>query len=200
MSQALANKSAYSPRALIQIAGSAVQNRYGELAGWNQAMNNGLMIPQAYSTATLPLASGTSFLAGQTLGSSAHLADLARVGVIDSTSQNAMATVAQISRQQAMNGTPVTNWESTILSNGPDQNTEVAQQNLTNLGMVQLYEQQRANLAVNSILAQQVTLQNMKDRNESVRDLNRWQNLDDYNANESSAWGGAAAARQNSPW
>ncbi len=192
---AIGNKSMYRTSG-ISLMQSNVPNRFGELNGWNAAMNNGIGIPAAYNNATLPLSPHTDFLSGEQLGSSQHLADLARVSVIDSTSQNSMATVAQIARQQNFNQSPISQWESSVYSASPDYNTEAAQQNLTNLGMVQMYEQGKANLAVNSILAQQMTLQNMKDRNAAVADLNRWQNVSDYNATQS-YWGGAEQGISN---
>ncbi|MDQ2839611.1 MAG: hypothetical protein M3Y72_00940 [Acidobacteriota bacterium] len=186
---AIGNKNTYRTWG-VSLMQSNVPNRYGELNGWNAAMNNGIGIPAAYSNATLPLSPHTDFLSAEQLGSSQHLADLARVSVIDSTSQNSMATVAQITRQQGLNQRSLSQWESSVYSNSPNYNTEAAQQNLTNLGMVQMYEQGKANLAVNSILAQQMTVQNMKDRNEAVADLNRWQRVSEYNLT-TPVWGNA---------
>ncbi len=185
---ALTNKNTYQAAGMA-LFGSNAANRYGELNGWNSAMNTGSGIPQAYGNATLPLSSNTSFLSSEQLGKSTHLADLALVSVIDSTSQNTMATVSQV-LQQSANQTPVAIWERSIYDTNPAYNTAAAQQNLTNLGMVQMYEQGKANLAVNSILAQQLTLQNMRDRNLTVQDLNRWQEVADYQATQPHALGG----------
>ncbi len=187
----LAHKDTYRTWGLSLLSSNAT-NRYGELNGWNAATNNGIGIPAAYQNATLPLSTNTEFLSQEQLGSSTHLADLARINVIDSTSENSMATMAQILRQQSLNQNPTSQWESSVYSNNPDLNTEAAQQNLTNLGMVKMYEQGKANLAVNSILAQQMMMQNMKDRNAAVGDLNRWQKVAEYAATETYAFGGAA--------
>ncbi|MDQ2839799.1 MAG: hypothetical protein M3Y72_01910 [Acidobacteriota bacterium] len=197
MATALQSKNIYAVQGAVQMGNSFVQSHYGEAAGWSQAMNLGISIPAAYGHATLPLALNTTFLAAQQLGSSDHLATLGRVGIIDDTSQRSMAISAQIAQQQSRNAAPVQQWESSVVSTNPALNTAAAQQNLTNLGMVQLYEQGRADLAVNNILAQQITLQNMKDRDAAVVDLNRWQKVSEYQETQAYDWGGAEAGIEN---
>ena len=56
-------------------------------------------------------------------------------------------------------------------------NTAAAQQNLTNLGMLHLYEQGRAQLTVNSLLTQSLMVQNMERRDSAVSHLNFVQDL-----------------------
>jgi hypothetical protein len=111
-----------------------------------------------------------------------------------------MQTTAQINQQQSANQSAISGWEHSVNSADPALNTTAAQQNLANLGMVQMYEQGKANLAVNSILAQQLTVQNMALRDQQVVDLNRWQQLDSYAASEPLFWGSGSEGRTASPW
>ncbi len=200
MAQAIKSKNLYAMQGAITMGNSYVKDHYGETAGWSKALNAGTSIPLAYSRATLPISLNTSFLAAEKLGSSLHLTQLARVGITDDTAQRTMSAAAQITQQQSLNASAVKQWESSVTSTNPNLNTAAAQQNLTNLGMVQMYEQGRANLSLNSLLAQQIAIQNMTTRDAAVQDLNRWQQLQDYAATEPTMWGSASQARANSPW
>jgi hypothetical protein len=103
--------------------------------------------------------------------------DLGRVSEVDSVSQRLLASLGQIQSSQSANRAPVAAWESSVYSSDPRFNNQATQQNLSNLGMVQLYEQGQQQLAVSSLVAQQLALQNLKDRNQAAAAMNWWQQV-----------------------
>ena len=135
-------------------------------------MNLGVSIPLAYQNATLQQQISGGFLAAQSLQKSYHLAALARVGITDDINQRVLGAVSQINQQQTTNASAVGQWQNSVLSPSQEMNTAAAQQNLTNLGMLHLYEQGRAQLTVNSLLTQSLMVQNMERRDSTVSHLN----------------------------
>jgi len=74
------------------IKGNSTQNRFGETAGIQQAMNQALNVSTAWQKATMD--PGTlSFLSSQTPGQSTHLAHLATIEMQDSAGQTAIAAL-----------------------------------------------------------------------------------------------------------
>jgi hypothetical protein len=197
MAQAIRNKNLYVIQSVLQAGAAAAQDHYGELAGWNQAINLGLSIPLAYRHATLKQSLNASFFSSPQLGGS-YLASLAHVGISDDLSQRVMSLAAQINKQQTQNAPAIRQWQSSVSSNDPNLNTAAAQQNLANTGLVQLFEQGRSNLAVNSVIAQQLMIQNMQRRDDTVSHLNFLQDLKIQTAQAPVLGGFDAALRTHS--
>jgi hypothetical protein len=118
-------------------------------------------------------------------------ADVSRISLADDASGNTMQAIRQISQWQTTNRNPLSEWERSVFSNDSKFDSTMAQQNLTNIGLFQLYQQGEANLAVNSSVAQQLALQNMRDRNAEVKQLNFWSDVMKYHTTEGGAWTGA---------
>ncbi len=176
MAQAIRSKNLFAIQQAVRMGNAYVADHYGESAMWPRAMNLGASIPIAYQNATVQPQISDDFFAAEQLQKSGRLAALARVGITDDVNQRIMGAVSQINQQQTTNASAVGQWQRSVMSQDDDLNT-AAQQNLTNIGMMHLYEQGRANLAVNSLLTQSLMVQNMQQRDAAVSHLNFVQDL-----------------------
>jgi hypothetical protein len=158
----------------MTLLNNATPNLYGETAAWSNAVNTGTAIPQAWSNATLPLQHPGDFLATETLGTSAHLPALASVELTDGASQNSMSTLANFRQLQTENAAALDQLEQTALSDDPEANTLVGQQNLTNAALMQQMRVLQANGTVNAALLEQQLVANTYRRNLTAATLNTY--------------------------
>jgi hypothetical protein len=187
--QNLSNRQ-YWKTVALRFTNQAIANRYGETAG----IGNGL--PDSWKTATLPVGQN-DYLAGETLGSSVHLADLASVEMTDGVSVDALGAVASYRDGQDQIEASISDLEGKALSDDPDNNTMAAQQNITNGALlVQLRSQQTTN-ALNAALLQQVTVANSYQRNLVANSLNVYGDQQNSFANRPAQFTGADETLEN---
>jgi hypothetical protein len=136
----------------------------------------------SYASATVPLSTAS-------LGHAST--DYNYVTMSDDTAQKVISTSSDISNWENKNQQPASQWENLVYSQAPSDNTPVALQNLTNIGLTHLYHQNQAQIALMGILAQQVAVQNMKDRNEMAERMKFFTDISKYDATEGGAWTGA---------
>lgn len=145
------------------IKGNSTQNRFGETAGIQQAMNQALNVSTAWQKATMD--PGTmSFLSSATPGQSVHLAHLATLEMQDSAGQTAITALGDYRSTDAQSQTAYSQLEMDVASTSPKFNTEAAQLNLSNAIAIQHLKQQRAATAVNAALLEQQLAANKYQR------------------------------------
>lgn len=178
----------------ISILNSSVTNRHGETTGWNAGVNTGgPASAAAWNVAVIPVHVG-DFLVRETLGSSAHLAALAGIEILDNAGPNAMLTLAAVRQQQAANTTAINQLETSVLSGDPEDNTEVKQLNLLNASQLQAMRVQQGAVAVQSELLQQILVSNMHQRNQSISSLNNYSRTLHYIQTEPTGTGNVGEA------
>jgi hypothetical protein len=180
----------------VALLRSNVDNRYGETAVWNQAVNYGQAVPAAWSLATVPVQPG-EFLAREPLGNSSHLSSLAAVEIQDSTGQVSMSTLAAVRQQQQTNGQAINQLEQTALSGNPDDNTEIKQLNLLNAAQVQNMRMQQGTQAVQAEILEQLLAANLDQRNLHANALNTATKATAYQFSEPTAPANVGAALTN---
>jgi len=160
---------------LNQLKTANVANMFGETAGINIALNSNS--PSAsltgWKTATVPVNSSTStYLAGQTVGNSTQLSQLAMIEMADSVSPDCLTAVGQYratrSQDQTANGSlTLQQFDTTDATN-----SEVQQLNLLNAAEAQKLSEMQSQGTMQVCLASQMTVANMQQRNAAAADLN----------------------------
>jgi hypothetical protein len=160
---------------LNQLKTANVGNMFGETAGINIALNSNS--PSAsltgWKTATVPVNSSTStYLAGQTVGNSTQLSQLAMIEMADSVSPDCLTAVGQYratrSQDQTANGSlSLQQFDTTAATN-----SEVQQLNLLNAAEAQKLTEMQSQGTMQVCLASQMTVANMQQRNAAAADLN----------------------------
>jgi hypothetical protein len=160
---------------LNQLKTANVANMFGETAGINIALNTNS--PSAsltgWKTATVPVNSSTStYLAGQTVGNSTQLSQLAMIEMADSVSPDCLTAVGQYratrSQDQTANGSlSLQQFDTTAATN-----SEVQQLNLLNAAEAQKLTEMQSQGTMQVCLASQMTVANMQQRNAAAADLN----------------------------
>jgi len=194
----LTNKQAWRTFGL-SLVNDSTQNLYGETAAWSAAINYGQAIPQSWRSATLPLKNPGAFLSSEVLGSSAHLPALASVEITDGAAEDSMNTLAGYRQTQTENATALNQLEQNALSQDPETNTLVGQQNITNAALVQQVRVMQANGAVNAALLQQQLVANTYQRNVAAETLNTYAVLAQHQQNDTaspSGWASTLASYQ----
>jgi hypothetical protein len=169
----------------LSLMNDSTQNLYGETANWSTAINyGGSAIPQAWRSATLPVTNPGAFLSSETLGASAHLPALASIEMTDGTAQDSMNTLASYRQQQTENAAALNQLEQTALSQDPNSNTLVAQQNIANAALMQQIRVMQANGTINAALLQQQLVANTYQRNLAAETINTYAVLAQHQAND----------------
>ena len=170
---ALANRQTWKTFGLSLMSDNT-QSLYGETATWSSAINYGTAIPQTWRNATVPLQNPSAFLSSQALGSSAHLPSLASVEITDGTAIDSMNALAGYRELQGQNAAALNHLEQDALSQDPETNTLIGQQNITNAALLQQIRMTQANGTVNAALLQQQLVANTYQRNVAAETLNMY--------------------------
>ena len=163
--------------ALNKLENVQVVNHYGETNGMTMALNQNS--PSAASTAwtssNVALSSNTStMLASQPVGNSAALSQLALVEASDTASPDCMNAVGSYRQARTNAQTAQANLQSNQLDPSSSTNSEVEQLNLVNASQAQQLNEQQAQGALHTCLAEQAMVQNIQQRNAAAEDLNTW--------------------------
>lgn len=174
----------------------AVQNTYGETAGWNSALNTNLAgaAKAAWNIANIQVTPGT-YMTGQMPGTSADLTSLAMIEAFDSSSPNCMNAIGQYRTLQATNATAENALETDQLDGSAATNSEIEQLNLLNASDAQRMHEMEAQGQLQSCLVEQTTIANMAQRNAAALAINDSAIAEQENAtnntnfaNESRTW------------
>ncbi len=151
----------------------SVQNRYGETAGWDTALNTNspAAAATAWNRANVQVSPGT-YLAGQTPGNSAPLSALAMIEAFDSSSPNCLNAVAQYRALRTANATAQNALETDQLDTTAATNTEIEQLNLLNASDAQQMHEWQSQGVLHACLAEQTTISNMAQRNAAAAAIN----------------------------
>lgn len=151
----------------------AVQNSYGETAGWNAALNTNSpgAAKTAWDMATLQVSPGT-YLSGQMLGSSSGLSSLAMIETFDASSPACLNAVGQYRALEATNAAAQAALENDELDTSPGTNSEIEQLNLLNASNAQRFHEMQSQGALHACLVEQTTISNMSQRNAAASAIN----------------------------
>jgi hypothetical protein len=174
------------------VVDSSTPTIFGETAGWNPAVDQGVNIPGVWGTSTYGI-HPPPFYAGFPLGASSTSANIASVNVADGMSEAAMLTIANSRINQPLNDRALTNLETTSQDVSRDTNSEVEQLNLISSGAVLANRQQEDANALLTTIAEQQILTNKVQRDVLADNLNVMAIRDTYIASEATQWGGSAA-------
>jgi hypothetical protein len=154
-----------------------VVNTYGETNGLTMALNQNLTsaATTAWTSSKVALSSNTSTLLGtEAVGNSAKLSQLAVVEASDSASPDCINAVGSYRAARTASATANANLQTSQLDGTSATNSEVQQLNLLNAAQAQQLNEQQSQGALHACLAQQMTIQNMQQRNAAAQDLNTW--------------------------
>lgn len=104
-----------------------------------------------------------------------------------------MNTLAGYRQTQTENASALNQLEQTALSQGPETNTLVGQQNITNAALVQQIRVMQANGAINAALLQQQLVANTYQRNVAAETLNTYAVLAQHQLNDTASPSGWAS-------
>jgi hypothetical protein len=153
---------------LNKIKAVSVPNSYGETNGFTNALNlnNQSAALMAWTNSKIGLTPETSgILSTQTVGNSSNLTQLAMIEASDTASPDCLNAVGSY-RQARL--------QFAQLDGSTSTNSEVEQLNLLNAAQAQQLNEQQAQGVLHACLAQQMTIQNMQQRNAAAQDLNTW--------------------------
>jgi type IV secretion system protein TrbJ len=162
---------------LNKIKSVSVPNTYGETNGFTNALNlnNQSAALMAWTNSKIGLAPETSgILSTQTVGNSASLTQLAMIEASDTASPDCLNAVGSYRQARTNASTAQANLQSAQLDGSSSTNSEVEQLNLLNAAQSQQLNEQQAQGVLHACLAQQMTIQNMQQRNAAAQDLNTW--------------------------
>ena len=152
-----------------------VRNTYGETNGMTAALdqNSTTAATTAWTNSGEALSGNTNtYLAGQSAGNSSRLTQLAIVETSDTVSPDCLNAVGSYRAARAASATATANLQTSQLDGTSRTNSEVQQLNLVNAAQAQQLNEQQAQGALHACIAQQMTVQNMQQRNASAHDLN----------------------------
>jgi hypothetical protein len=148
---------------------------FGETAGMSIALNTNSPSASttAWKTATVPVNSSTStYLAGQTVGNSTQLSQLAMIEMADSVSPDCLTAVGQYRAARSQNQTANSTLSQNVFDGSSATNSEVQQLNLLNAAEAQKLSEMQSQGTMQTCLASQMTVANMQQRNAAAADLN----------------------------
>ena len=152
-----------------------VTNRYGETNGMTTALgqNSTTAATMAWSNSSEALSSNTNtYLAGESAGNSAKLSQLAIVETSDTISPDCLNAVGSYRAARAASASANASLQANQLDGSSGTNSEVQQLNLVNVSQAQQLNEQQAQGALHTCIAQQMMVQNMQQRNAMAHDLN----------------------------
>ena len=166
--------------ALTSMKQVQVTNRYGETNGMTAALgqDSTTAATTAWTNSGEALSSNTNtYLAGQTTGNSDKLTQLAIVETSDTVSPDCLNAVGSYRAARAVSASANASLQANQLDGSSATNSEVQQLNLVNASQAQQLNEQQAQGALHTCIAQQMTVQNMQQRNAMVHDLNLQANV-----------------------
>ena len=155
----------------------SVPNAYGETNGMTMALNQDstAAASTAWNSSKIALSSDTNTLLNtQPVGNSAKLSQLAIVETSDTVSPDCLNAVGSYRAARTAAVAAETNLQTAQFDGTSDTNSEVQQLNLLNAAQAQQLNEQQAQGTLHACLAQQMTIQNMQQRNAAAQDLNTW--------------------------
>lgn len=161
--------------ALNSMQNVQVRNTYGETNGMTAALdqNSTTAATTAWTNSGEALSGNTNtYLAGQSAGNSNRLTQLAIVETSDTVSPDCLNAVGSYRAARAASATATANLQANQLDGTSATNSEVQQLNLVNAAQAQQLNEQQAQGALHACIAQQMTVQNMQQRNAMAHDLN----------------------------
>ena len=161
--------------ALNSMKNVQVRNTYGETNGMTTALdqNSTTAATTAWTNSGEALSGNTNtYLAGQSAGNSSRLTQLAIVETSDTVSPDCLNAVGSYRAARAASATATANLQASQLDGTSSTNSEVQQLNLVNAAQAQQLNEQQAQGALHACIAQQMTVQNMQQRNAMAHDLN----------------------------
>lgn len=161
--------------ALNSMKNVQVRNTYGETNGMTTALdqNSTTAATTAWTNSGEALSGNTNtYLAGQSAGNSSRLTQLAIVETSDTVSPDCLNAVGSYRAARAASATATANLQTSQLDGTSATNSEVQQLNLVNAAQAQQLNEQQAQGALHACIAQQMTVQNMQQRNAMAHDLN----------------------------
>ena len=161
--------------ALNSMKNVQVRNTYGETNGMTAALdqNSTTAATTAWTNSGEALSGNTNtYLAGQSAGNSSRLTQLAIVETSDTVSPDCLNAVGSYRAARAASATATANLQANQLDGTSATNSEVQQLNLVNAAQAQQLNEQQAQGALHACIAQQMTVQNMQQRNAMAHDLN----------------------------
>lgn len=167
--------------ALNQLKNVQVRNTYGETNGMTAALdqNSTTAATTAWTNTGEALSSSTNtYLAGQAAGNSDKLTQLAIVETSDTISPDCLNAVGSYRAARAASVTANASLQANQLDGSSSTNSEVQQLNLVNASQAQQLNEQQAQGALHACIAQQMTVQNMQQRNVMAHDLNLQASVD----------------------
>jgi len=168
-----------------------VPNYYGETAMWQNAINLASGNLQAWQQATIAM-QRSPYLAGQAVGTSRDYAYTASVNTFDAAGPTSIQTIGNARVQQAQMDAAIRRLQAAAEDGSVGTNSEVEQLNLMTSASVQsLQMQQTQNNAAVSLLEQQM-IANKIQRDALADHMNFNNQINQYTASESPAWGNAA--------
>ena len=161
--------------ALNSMKNVQVRNTYGETNGMTAALdqNSTTAATTAWTNSGEALSGNTNtYLAGQSAGNSNRLTQLAIVETSDTVSPDCLNAVGSYRAARAASATATANLQASQLDGTSATNSEVQQLNLVNVAQAQQLNEQQSQGALHACIAQQMTVQNMQQRNAMAHDLN----------------------------
>jgi hypothetical protein len=162
---------------LNKIKSVSVPNTYGETNGLTNALNlnSQSAAAMAWTNTKLGLTPESSTtLTNQTVGQSSNLSQLAMIEASDAASPDCLNAVGSYRQYRNDSVTAEASLQDAQLDGSSSTNSEVEQLNLLNMSQAQQLNEQQAQGALHTCLAQQMTIQNMQQRNAAAADLNTW--------------------------
>lgn len=160
---------------LASLRNANVSNTFGETSGMSTALNSDApgASATAWQAATLPVnTAATSLLAGQTVGSSAQLSELALIEMTDAISPDCLTAVGQYRASRTTNAPASSSLAANQFDAGAGTNSEVQQLNLLNAASAQRLTEAQSQGTLAVCLASQMTVASMQQRNAVAQDLN----------------------------
>lgn len=152
-----------------------VVNRHGETNGMTTALdqNSTTAATTAWNSSSVALSSNTdTYLAGEAAGNSDKLTELAIVETSDTVSPDCLNAVGAYRAARSASATANSSLQDNQLDGTSSTNSEVQQLNLVNASQAQQLNEEQAQGALHTCIAQQMTVQNMQQRNALAHDLN----------------------------
>ena len=154
----------------------ATANQFGETQNWAALMNgNPALAASAWGKATLPMSNDSrSFLAQETLGSSANLSNLASVEATDGSSTKCLSEIAEYRTAAQSNTLAIGQLQSADDDDGDGTNSEIEQLNLVNAAQAAALHEQQSQGALHACLVEQQILSNTWQRNAATETMNSY--------------------------
>lgn len=177
MSQSLSGPSKFAGASqilgLTMMAANRTASIYGETSNWGGMMNgNPGLAGGAWGSATSTIRTNPVIFSALPIGGSDQLSSLATAEIIDGSANRCLQVLSNYQAGSSIKIPSIAAWRAMSFDAGLETNSEIAQLNLTNLGLTHLHSEAQDQTAISACQVEQSIVASKVVRDEIAKSIN----------------------------